>query len=164
MRKFLSIAACVLVVGCASATRNLHRVDGHVWRSSQPDAVGFEEMKRAGIGEVLSLRHWHSDEKLAGNLIVKRIPMDAQTIRDADMVAALRVLTRAKVPVLVHCWHGSDRTGVVIAMYRMVVQHWPREKAIAEFIDPDYGYHAGVYPNIRRYLETVDIEAIRRQI
>lgn len=164
MRQFLLVAACILVVSCGPTTRNLHRVDAHVWRSAQPDTLGFEELKRAGIGEVLSLRHWHSDEKLAGNLITHRVPMNAESIRDADMIAALRVLTHAKVPVLVHCWHGSDRTGVVIAMYRMVVQHWPREMAIAEFLEPAYGYHATTYPNIRRYLETVDIEAIRRQL
>ena len=55
-------------------------------------------------------------------------------------------------------------TGVVVAMYRMVVQHWPREKAIAELTDPRHGHHAEVFPNIREYLETVDLESIRRQV
>ncbi len=165
MWKFSIIFASLLVAACVTTgTRNLHQVDAHVWRSAQPDALGFRDLKSAGIREVLSLRHWHADEEIAGNLTIHRIPMDAQTIRDADMIAALRVITRAKGPVLVHCWHGSDRTGAVIAMYRMVVQHWPREKALAEFLEPTYGYHAGTYPNIRHYLETVDIAAIRRQV
>lgn len=49
-------------------------------------------------------------------------------------------------------------------MYRMVVENWQREKAIAEFLQPGYGYHAATYPNIRRYLESVDVQAIRRQL
>lgn len=159
-----AIAACLLLVSCAAPLHNLHRVDAHVWRSSQPDAVGFQELKSAGIGEVLSLRHYHGDEHLADGLVLHRVPMDAERIRDADIVAALRVLTRADKPVLVHCWHGSDRTGIVVAMYRMVVQGWSREKAIAELNDPAYGHHAGAYPNIRRYLETVDVERIRREL
>lgn len=159
-----AIAACLLLVSCAAPLHNLHRVDAHVWRSSQPDAVGFQELKSAGIGEVLSLRHYHGDEHLAYGLVLHRVPMDAERIRDADIVAALRVLTRADKPVLVHCWHGSDRTGIVVAMYRMVVQGWSREKAIAELNDPAYGHHAGAYPNIRRYLETVDVERIRREL
>jgi protein tyrosine phosphatase (PTP) superfamily phosphohydrolase (DUF442 family) len=159
-----AIAACLLLVSCAAPLRNLHRVDAQVWRSSQPDAVGFQELKSAGIGEVLSLRHYHGDERLADGLVLHRVPMDAERIRDADIVAALKVLTRSNKPVLVHCWHGSDRTGVVVAMYRMVVQNWSREKAIAELNDPAYGHHAGAYPNIQRYLETVDVQKIRREL
>lgn len=92
------------------------------------------------------------------------IRMTAGKIRDEDIVAALRIMVAADKPLLVHCFHGSDRTGAVIAMYRMVVQGWPREKAVAEFMDPQYGHHADIFPNIRHYLETVDIGKIRRQV
>jgi tyrosine-protein phosphatase SIW14 len=159
-----SILASLMLTACTAPLHNLHRVDAHVWRSSQPDAVGFQELKTAGISEVLSLRHYHADDRLATGLVLHRVPMDAERIRDADILAALRVLTRSDQPVLVHCWHGSDRTGVVVAMYRLVVQGWPREKAIAELNDPAYGHHAGTYPNIRRYLETVDVGKIRREL
>jgi protein tyrosine/serine phosphatase len=53
---------------------------------------------------------------------------------------------------------------VVVAMYRMVVQNWPREKAIAELSAPRHGHHAEVFPNIREYLETVDVEKIRHEV
>jgi protein tyrosine/serine phosphatase len=76
----------------------------------------------------------------------------------------LRAIAQAEKPILIHCWHGSDRTGVVAAMYRMVFQNWPREQAIDEFVNGGFGYHASFYPNIERYLKRVDIEAIRRQV
>lgn len=159
----LLVATTVLFASCAGPG-NLHRVDAKVWRSSQPTRQDFRGLKEEGIGEVLCLRRWHSDKHEARGLKLHHIRMNAGEIRDEDMVAALRVMVAAEKPLLVHCFHGSDRTGVVVAMYRMVVQHWPREKAIAELTDPRHGHHADVFPNIREYLETVDVESIRREV
>ena len=62
-----------------------------------------------------------------------------------------------------HCWHGSDRTGTVIAMYRMVVQGWSREDALDELVNGGYGYHT-IYRNIPAYIRNVDIDSIRQQL
>ena len=35
-------------------------------------------------------------------------------------------------PVYVHCRRGCDRTGAVIACYRILVENWDAERAIAE--------------------------------
>lgn len=159
-----ALLATLLLAAC-SAPANLHRVDAKVWRSSQPLKYQYAALARdEGIGEVLCLRRWHDDKGKADTLRCHHVRMNAGKIRDEDIVAALRVLASAEKPVLVHCLHGSDRTGVVIAMYRMVVQNWPREEAIKEFTDPVYGYHAGWFPNVRKYLEHVDVEEIRREV
>jgi tyrosine-protein phosphatase SIW14 len=162
LRKAPILLALVLA-GC-SATPNLHRVDDRVWRSGQPARMNFRALEKDGIGEVLCLRRWHSDKEEAGNLKLHHVRMRAGDIRDQDIVAALRVMVTAEKPLLVHCFHGADRTGAVIAMYRMVVQRWPREQAVAELEDPRHGHHAAVFPNIRDYLATVDVEKIRRQV
>ncbi|HEX7917405.1 hypothetical protein [Rudaea sp.] len=52
--------------------------------------------------------------------------------------------------MLIHCWHGADRTGVVCAAYRMVVQGWSKADARAEMFDGGFGYHA-VWRNIPAY-------------
>jgi protein tyrosine/serine phosphatase len=49
-------------------------------------------------------------------------------------------------------------------MYRMVIQGWSREQAIAELMDPRHGHHAEVFPNIREYLARADLEKIRREV
>ncbi|HEY1122768.1 MAG TPA: tyrosine-protein phosphatase [Haloferula sp.] len=157
------IALALLLASCGG-TPNLHRVDQKVWRSGQPTRCDFRELKREGIGEVLCLRRWHSDKEEATNLNLHHVRMRASDIRDEEIVAALRVMVSAEKPLLVHCFHGADRTGVVIAMYRMVVQDWTRERAIAELNDEANGHHAEVFPNIREYLETVDVEKIRREV
>lgn len=158
------VAFSALLASC-TGPGNLHRVDAKVWRSSQPTRQDFRKLeKEQGIGEVLCLRRWHSDKEEARGLKLHHVRMNAGEIRDEDIVAALRVMVAAEQPLLVHCFHGADRTGVVVAMYRMVVQHWPREKAIAELTDPRHGHHAEIFPNIREYLETVDVERIRREV
>jgi tyrosine-protein phosphatase SIW14 len=160
----IALLCATLLASCAGPA-NLHRVDAKVWRSSQPTRHDFRGLKKEqGIGEVLCLRRWHSDKEEARGMTVHHIRMTAGDIRDEDIVAALRIMVAAEQPLLVHCFHGSDRTGVVIAMYRMVVQQWPRKKAIAELTDPRLGHHADVFPNIRNYLETVDVESIRREV
>lgn len=156
------LAACFLV--SCSGPRNLHAVDAKIYRSAQPSRHHFNGLKEQGIGEVLCLRRWHSDRENARGLKLHHLRMNAGEIRDEDMVAALQILLSAEKPILIHCFHGSDRTGVVVAMYRMVVQRWPRERAMAEFMEPRYGHHADVFPNIRRYLESVDVDKIRRQV
>jgi tyrosine-protein phosphatase SIW14 len=163
LRHIPLVMTAFFIASCGAGT-NLHQVDGNVWRSSQPEKRDFRALEKDGIREVLNLRRYHSDDAIAGNLVCHHVRMTAGKINDRDMLEALRVLAAAKQPIVVHCWHGSDPTGAVIAMYRMVIQRWPRKKAIAEMTDPRYGHHAGIFPNVREYLENVDVEKMRRQL
>jgi protein tyrosine/serine phosphatase len=163
LRGLLLAWGLMCLVSCGTPW-NAESVDGKVWRSPQPNREEFSRLKQQGVGEVLNLRQWNSDDGEAEGLVLHRVRMNAGDIGDEQMLEALLVLTEAESPVLVHCWHGADRTGVVVAMYRMVVQRWSRERAIAELMEPRFGHHAAVYPNIREYLESVDIDAMRRRL
>ena len=50
---------------------------------------------------------------------------------------------KRKIPVVVHCLHGVDRTGLVCATYRILVQGWSVEDAWAEALR--FGLHWYVY-------------------
>jgi tyrosine-protein phosphatase SIW14 len=145
---------------------NFYHLTDQVYRSKQPDDEEMVALEAMGIRSVLNLREYHSDNDEAEEtrLNLFHVPVAAGKVDDAFVIEALRVIHQAEKPILIHCWHGSDRTGVVSAMYRMVFQGWPRERAIDEFVNGGYGYHASFYPNIERYLETVDIAAIRSQV
>jgi tyrosine-protein phosphatase SIW14 len=61
----------------------------------------------------------------------------------------------ANYPVLVHCWAGIHRTGAFCAVYRMEIEHWSNEAAIAEMVQ--LGYDAdllGDHEDVRTFLET----------
>ena len=90
--------------------------------------------------------------------------MNPGKIRDEDIIQALKIIKNSPKPILVHCWHGSDRTGVVIAMYRLVFENYSKDEAIRELRERKYGYHEAVYGNIVKYIENVDIEKMKEEI
>lgn len=145
---------------------NFYKVSDELYRSRQPDDEEMEQLAAMGIRSILNLREHHSDddEAKATDLKLYRVPMNAGDINDELVTKALDALAAAPKPALVHCWHGSDRTGAIVAMYRMVFQGWPRQQAIDEFINGGYGYHRSVYPNIESYLGTVDIAGFRQRV
>jgi tyrosine-protein phosphatase SIW14 len=163
-RAMLRVGIVAVLADVGNATpENFHQVDAKVWRSAQPDRADFAELEKRGITEVLSLREWHGDSAVAGGMEFQlhRVRINPGNIREKELLRAVKILRDARGPVLVHCWHGSDRTGTVMALYRMAVGGWSREKAIAELTMPRYGHHAEVYPKHRKYLETVDVAAFK---
>lgn len=149
----------------AEGLPNLHRVSGKLYRSAQPTAEGMRAAERLGIRTVVSLRSKQRDARLAEgtDLLLRHVPMRAWDPHMPGVVAALSAIAVSPGPVLVHCWHGADRTGMVVALYRMVEQGWTREAAIEEMLEGGYGYHS-VWKDIITFLETVDVEALRRAL
>jgi protein tyrosine/serine phosphatase len=46
-----------------------------------------------------------------------------------------------QLPAFIHCQHGADRTGTMVAVYRVRVQGWTKEDAIKEMMEEKYGFH-----------------------
>lgn len=145
--------------------RNFHQLDKKVYRSAQPDSKGFKDLLPLGITTVLSFRTYRSDVNSARGTGLKlyRIKMEAGDIQTGHVVQALKIIKDAPGPILIHCWHGADRTGLISAMYRIVFQGWSKEEAIDELVSGGYGYHA-LYRNILEYIAQADIEAIKKQV
>ncbi len=149
-----------------STLDNFFRVSDDVYRSEQPKKKQVPELKTLGIRTLLSLRGYREDDKAfaeAGITLV-RLPKNAGSLSVTDLVEVLKEVKTAEKPVLIHCWHGSDRTGFVVAGYRMVFQNWTRERAIEELRDGGYGYHAATYPNIVKELEKLDLPALKKAV
>ena len=147
---------------------NLHRVEDNFFRSAQPDAQGFKGLATAhGVRTVISLRAFHSDEPLTRGLDLRlvRFPINTWDIKRADVVAALGTLRRAtrEAPVLLHCQHGADRTGLITALYRILYQGWSKDAALDEMQNGNFGYHA-VWGNIPRFIRRVDVGRLRRDV
>ena len=149
-----------------SSLGNFYKVSEGVYRSEQPDGEDFDDIASVGIGEVLNLREYHSDSDEAKTHKVKlhRIDVDTGEMSEAQLREALKIIINRKSPILIHCWHGSDRTGAVIASYRVVVEGWSKEKAIDELQNGNFGYHAAIYPNIVKLIEGLDVKKMRESL
>jgi protein tyrosine/serine phosphatase len=144
---------------------NLHRITPTLYRSAQPHPEAAMALRELGVKTMVSLRAFNADDEAfrdAGIRLV-RVPINTWHIRDRHVLRALAEVLAAERegPVLLHCLHGADRTGVVSALYRMAVLGWDKESARQEMLLGGYGYHT-MWRNIPSYLDQVDPEVIAR--
>lgn len=145
---------------------NFYKVSDEVFRSEQPEKHDIPDLKSLNIRTLLNLREYHSDDAIfeqSGFQLVRH-KMDAGDLSVSDLITVLKLLRKAEKPVLIHCWHGSDRTGFIIAGYRIVFQNWTKEAAIEELRQGGFGYHAVTYPNITKVLQGMDADAVKKAV
>ena len=149
---------------------NLHRVTPLIYRSAQPSAEGFHNLAKIGVKTVINLRRTVDDSPLAvgTGLALIHIKITTRHVTDengAKIAQALRALRDAQStgPVLLHCTHGADRTGMIAALWRMLYQGWSRDQALEELQQGGFGFHA-VWINIPQYLRHVDLNDLKTRI
>jgi hypothetical protein len=87
--------------------------------------------------------------------------MKAWHPEEKEAVRFLQIVTNPRrTPVLVHCQHGADRTGTLVALYRVAVQGWSKEEALREMTEGGFGYHE-VWVNLPPWFRDLDIEEIK---
>jgi protein tyrosine/serine phosphatase len=171
----------LLISGCAWTNRpstwaqpmplkhlnNFYKVDNNLYRSAQPDLDGILQAKDLGIKTIIDLQSApHEDPVPFANedLKFERIPQYASCITDENVSKFLNIVShKENGPFLVHCLHGSDRTGAAVAMYRITQQNWTKDDAITEMIHGGYGFHF-MFINIPEYIEDVDVNKIKNSI
>lgn len=150
----------------AKGVENFYKISDGLYRSAQPTEAGFRSLRPFGITSVLNLRNYHSDDDEAAGtgLTLLRYRMNAGSITEIDLRKCLELIRDADGPVLVHCWHGSDRTGAVCAAYRIVFENWTAEEALEEMFYPPFGHHRRVYPNIAALIRGIDWAKMRESV
>jgi protein tyrosine/serine phosphatase len=115
----------------------MKQVSEGIYRSARPT---YDELKESGVKTVINLE----DDKDAVEqerkwcyelgIIFISIPMSEIKKPDMNELWTITVLGIKRVikPILIHCKHGHERTGIVIAEYRMKVEGWSKWKAIRE--------------------------------
>jgi len=124
----------------------------------------MRNLKKLGIETIVNLRSFHSDRDEISNtgLAYEHIYMKAWHPEEEDVIRFLQIVTNPKrTPVLVHCQHGADRTGLMVAIYRIVVQGWSKEDAAREMTEGGFGFHE-VWINLIPWLDALDIDRIRK--
>jgi protein tyrosine phosphatase (PTP) superfamily phosphohydrolase (DUF442 family) len=144
---------------------NLHKVSDELYRGAQPTIEGMERLKELGIKTIVNLRSFHSDREEIGDtgLSYEHIYMKTWHAEDKEVVRFLKIVTDPnRTPILVHCQRGADRTGTMCAIYRIAVQGWSKEEAIAEMTEGGFGFYTG-WKNLIYYIRELDIDEIKRQ-
>ena len=140
---FLLIAGSIATVFAATdapGVPNFHEVNEHVFRGGQPSPLGFKSLAKLGVKTVIDLRGQgegaSAEEKAvrSAGMKFKSVPMHGMQAPTNEQVwEVLGVLDDStEWPVFVHCRRGKDRTGVVLACYRIVHDHWENQKALEE--------------------------------
>lgn len=145
--------------------QNLYQVSDSVYRSEQPSEQDFRELEKAGFKSVLNLRYLHKDTDVIKETKLKlyHVPMLATTMEESKFVKAMKILRDAPKPILVHCQHGSDRTGAVIALYRILFQNMSKVEAIKELKSDNFGHHTAFF-NIPTFIQDLNIKKIKAKI
>jgi protein tyrosine/serine phosphatase len=146
--------------------KNLHKVSDDLYRGAQPDEEGMKELERMGIKTVINLRQYHSDndEIEETSLRFVRFKLEASDPPDRkDVIAFLKIMNdKDNLPAFIHCMHGSDRTGMFCAVYRIVFQGWEREEAIREWTKGGFGYHDW-FDDIVEFVKKTDFEKLKKE-
>ena len=119
---------------------NFHKVNDTLYRGAQPTETGFRSLAQMGVKTVLDLREFDSRSRAekqmveAAGMRYVNVPLQGTNVpSNSDVALAVALLNDpAAGPVFVHCRRGADRTGTVIAAYRVTHDGWTGDKALRE--------------------------------
>lgn len=118
---------------------NYGKVSDKLYRGAQPDAEGIQNLKRLGVKLIVNLRMsgeaWKDEASLAeaAGIQYTNFPMSGFARPSEDQIRQILALFESAAdPVFVHCLHGCDRTGTVVACYRIQHDHWSPSLALRE--------------------------------
>ena len=144
---------------------NFYRVTPRLYRAAQPSVDAFRAYEDLGIETVINLRANSSNrEKIRHtSLRLIEVPINTWSLSDDHVLAVLSHIKNEPGPIVVHCQHGADRTGAIIAMYRIIFQDWSKEEALDEMVGGGYGYHR-MWTNLPKYIRQADLNKIRASL
>jgi tyrosine-protein phosphatase SIW14 len=164
------VLAVLLATACATprgslakaGIRNYDEVNKQLSRGAQPSSEGIKELANRGLITIINLRPESEDptatdrEKAeAQNLMQHYEPVPLSrwcAPREKDIAHILNIISDpAEQPVFVHCQRGADRTGTVVAIYRITHDCWSAEEAIREARQHGMGWWS--FP-MRRFIRT----------
>lgn len=143
--------AAAIASGCASTHQGHHasanplthfyQVDPSLYRGAQPTPEGFRRLADMGIKTIVSLRaqgktHRAEERQLVESLGMRWVSLPMRSYwrpTDPQVRAFLELVSDPhRQPVFVHCQKGEDRTGSLVAAYRIARQGWIPQRAYAE--------------------------------
>lgn len=144
----------------------IHYVANNLWRSARPKSV--EYIAKANFKRVIDLQSGvyellHDDQyefQFPCEFGIEEFNFHFSNVMPPPrekVLAAIGRIVRDEKETLVHCLHGRDRTGYLVAAYRMVVCGWGLRSACEEMMD--FGFRGFPYfywiPSLKQYQKEV---------
>ena len=116
------------------------QVSENLYRGAQPREKGLELLAQLGIQTIINLRgsgtqtRADEEEAKALGLTYYHVPLPVWgRPRNTSIETILEIISKSESGrVFIHCKDGVDRTGTIVALFRVTRESWPTEKAIAE--------------------------------
>ena len=118
---------------------NFHQVNEHIYRGGQPAAEAWPGLASLGVKVVIDLRREDEHSTAAeahavteAGMNYLNVPMKGVVAPTNEQISKVLALLNSQDTVFVHCKRGADRTGAVIACYRIGHDRWERKQALNE--------------------------------
>ena len=132
---------CTTTRGFREPIENFDKVDDKLYRGAQPNAVGIEALKARGITTVINFRAaddcWGEEESYVTNagMAYIQVPLNPMIAPSQGAIERiLGIIKNSAGKVFVHCEFGCERTGVVVACYRVRVLAETNERALNDAV------------------------------
>jgi protein tyrosine/serine phosphatase len=127
---------------------NFGCVSQRIYRGAQPTEQGVRELARRGVKTIINLRDAnekaHLERKWAEQEGIKfyNIPFGNWLgPKDEKIEEVLKLINSSgNQPIFIHCKRGADRTGTVVAAYRISHDRWTAKKAKEEAKKYKFGW------------------------
>ena len=111
---------------------NFHRVSERLYRGAQPKRGGIGRLAQLGIKTIVNLRardirsQTEEQEARAAGLRYFNVPFERLGRPTDEQVERVLSIINAQEnqPVLIHCQRDADRTGTIVAVYRIERDGW----------------------------------------
>ncbi len=119
---------------------NFHKVNYNFYRGGQPTIEGIKQLANLGIKTVINFRdpdgkvrrEKEISESLGMSFFNPHLSNWFKS-KDSDILQILEIIQKPEnQPVFIHCKRGADRTGTVVAVYRMIYENWTAKEANQE--------------------------------
>jgi tyrosine-protein phosphatase SIW14 len=132
---------------------NFAEVTPSLYRGAQPSELGFATLAKMGIGIVVDLRGDRDNEREQVTKLGMRyvaIPSQCSRMNDEGIAKFLTILhDNPDKKIFVHCRYGVDRTGMMVAAYRISQQGWTAEESRREMESFGFSFtHRMVCPGL----------------
>ncbi len=127
---------------------NFSKVNEKLYRGGRPTKAGVNQLVAMKVKTIINLRGKDENSKpeeewaeLAGIKIISFNLSNWFEPKTDDIEDIIEEIDKPEnQPVFVHCRRGADRTGTVIAVYRIRHDNWTAKRAIDEAKDFDFGW------------------------